>query len=164
MSAIEVVKVPNIGDASAVEIIDILVKPGDRIALEDPIITLETDKAAMDVPSPIAGVVESLEVKEGDKVSEGDVILKVKAAESAESEAQAEMVESSPSSKTETKPEAKSEAKSETAPDENAADNTAVVSEDICLPKSDDFKDVTVIEILVAVGDEIEQDGVWKGL
>lgn len=69
------VKVPNIGDFENVPVIDVLVKPGDTIAAEDPLVTLESDKATMDVPSPAAGVVKALAVKVGDKVSEGNAIL-----------------------------------------------------------------------------------------
>jgi len=72
--AIEV-KVPDIGDFKDLPIIDILVKPGDTVAPEDPLISLESDKATMDVPSPVAGVVKEVAVKVGDKVSEGSLIL-----------------------------------------------------------------------------------------
>ncbi|NNF51749.1 MAG: dihydrolipoyl dehydrogenase [Gammaproteobacteria bacterium] len=73
------IKVPDIGDFSDVEIIEVLVNVGDEIAQEDPLITLETDKAAMDVPATQAGKIIELLVKTGDKVSEGDVILKLEA-------------------------------------------------------------------------------------
>ena len=69
------VRVPDIGDFDAVEVIEILVQPGDQVAPEDPLITLESDKATMDVPAPFAGTVESLAVTVGDSVSEGDLIL-----------------------------------------------------------------------------------------
>ena len=69
------VKVPDIGDFSNVPVIDVLVKPGDTIAAEDPLVTLESDKATMDVPSPSAGTVKALVVKVGDKVSEGSALL-----------------------------------------------------------------------------------------
>ena len=65
------VKVPDIGDFTDVPIIEILVAPGDTVAPEDPLITLESDKATMDVPSPAAGVVKELSVAVGDTVSEG---------------------------------------------------------------------------------------------
>jgi len=82
------IKVPDIGDFSDVEIIDVLVAEGDQVAEEDPLITLETDKAAMDVPAPRSGRIAKLEVNTGDKVSEGDVILKLQlAAASAKKEA-----------------------------------------------------------------------------
>ena len=74
MSAIEV-KVPDIGDFTDVPVIEILVKPGDTVKVEDSLVTLESDKATMDVPSPAAGVVKALDVKLGDKVSEGTLIL-----------------------------------------------------------------------------------------
>jgi len=74
MSAIEV-KVPDIGDFTDVPVIEIFVKPGDSVKAEDSLVTLESDKATMDVPAPAAGVVKELKVKVGDKVSEGSVIL-----------------------------------------------------------------------------------------
>jgi dihydrolipoamide dehydrogenase len=74
MSTIEV-KVPDIGDFKDVEIIEVHVKAGDRLAAEDPMVTLESDKASMEVPAPAAGTVKELKVKAGDRVSEGDLIL-----------------------------------------------------------------------------------------
>ena len=74
MSTIEV-KVPDIGDFKDVEIIEIHVKPGDTLKPEDPMITLESDKASMEVPAPAAGTVKELKVEAGGRVSEGDVIL-----------------------------------------------------------------------------------------
>src|SRR5438132_6681738 len=79
MSTIEV-KVPDIGDFKDVPVIEVLVKPGDTVAAEDSLVTLESDKATMDVPSPAAGVVKDLKVKLGDKVSEGSLILTLEAA------------------------------------------------------------------------------------
>ncbi|HEU5398339.1 MAG TPA: dihydrolipoyllysine-residue acetyltransferase [Gammaproteobacteria bacterium] len=75
------VKVPDIGNFKDVEIIDVMVKPGDTVAKEQGLITLETDKAAMDVPSPYAGTVKALKVNKGDKVSEGSLVLVMDAAE-----------------------------------------------------------------------------------
>ena len=69
------VKVPDIGDFSEVPVIDVLVKPGDSVKPEDPLVTLESDKATMDVPSPAEGKVTSIAVKIGDKVSQGSVLL-----------------------------------------------------------------------------------------
>ncbi len=76
MSAIEI-KVPDIGDYKNVPVIEVHVKPGDTVKAEDPLVTLESDKAAMDVPSPRAGRVEAVSVKIGDKVSQGTLILKL---------------------------------------------------------------------------------------
>jgi dihydrolipoamide dehydrogenase len=75
------VKVPDIGDFSDVEVIEVHVAVGDEIAAEDSLITIETEKAAMDVPAPAAGRVEEMYISEGDKVSEGTVILKLAAAD-----------------------------------------------------------------------------------
>ncbi|KTC66136.1 Pyruvate dehydrogenase (dihydrolipoyltransacetylase component) E2p (plasmid) [Legionella adelaidensis] len=75
MASTQEVKVPDIGGASGVDVIEILVKEGESVEKETPLITLESDKASMEIPSPSAGVVKSLSVKMGDKVSEGDVIL-----------------------------------------------------------------------------------------
>jgi dihydrolipoamide dehydrogenase len=69
------VRVPDIGDFTDVPVIEIHVAPGDTVGVEDPLVTLESDKATMDVPSPAAGVVQQLQVKIGDRVSEGSVLL-----------------------------------------------------------------------------------------
>src|SRR3954449_9607127 len=69
------VKVPDIGDFKDVPVIEVLVQPGDPIKTEQSLITLESDKATMDVPSPVDGVVKELKVKVGDKVSEGTILL-----------------------------------------------------------------------------------------
>lgn len=82
MSTIEV-KVPDIGGSSNVDVIEVLVKAGDTVAKEDSLITLETDKATMEVPSPEAGVVKSVAIKVGDKASEGTLVLILETAASA---------------------------------------------------------------------------------
>src|SRR5215216_3028871 len=69
------VKVPDIGDFKNIPVIEVLVKPGDPIGQEDTLVTLESDKATMDVPSPSSGVVRDLKIKVGDKVSEGSLLL-----------------------------------------------------------------------------------------
>lgn len=76
MSAIEI-KVPDIGDFKNIPVIEVHVKPGDTVKAEDPLVTLESDKAAMDVPAPRGGRIESVSVKVGDKVSEGTLIVKL---------------------------------------------------------------------------------------
>ena len=88
MSTIEV-KVPDIGDFTDVPVIEVLVKPGDTVKAEDSLVTLESDKATMDVPAPAAGVIKSLGVKVGDKVSEGHLILTLEEAAGAAAPAQA---------------------------------------------------------------------------
>ena len=71
------VRVPDIGDFTDIPVIEVLVKPGDTIAKETPLVVLESDKASMEVPSSAAGVVQDVKMKVGDKVSEGSVILSV---------------------------------------------------------------------------------------
>jgi pyruvate/2-oxoglutarate dehydrogenase complex dihydrolipoamide acyltransferase (E2) component len=83
------VKVPDIGDFKEVEVIEVLVKPGDAIAKEQSLITLESDKATMEIPSPGAGVVKEIRIKVGDKVSQGSPILLLDAQEPARAEAPA---------------------------------------------------------------------------
>ena len=74
MATIEV-KVPDIGDFKDVPVISVMVKPGDTVAVDDPLVELESDKATMEVPSPAAGKVKEIKIKEGDKVSEGVLLL-----------------------------------------------------------------------------------------
>ena len=76
MSTVEV-HVPDLGDVKGVTVLEVLVKKGDKVAVEDPLISLESDKAAMDVPSPVSGVINSVEIKKGDAVSSGTLIAKV---------------------------------------------------------------------------------------
>jgi len=83
VAEIKQVLVPDIGDYKDVDIIEVMVKAGDKINAEDNLITLETDKAAMDVPSPYAGTVKEMKVKVGDKVSQGSVILAMESTDSA---------------------------------------------------------------------------------
>src|SRR3954468_23345835 len=71
------VLVPDIGDFKEVEVIEILVKPGDSVAKEQSLVTLESDKATMEIPSPDAGIVKEMKIKVGDKVSKGSPILEL---------------------------------------------------------------------------------------
>ncbi|MBF0804941.1 MULTISPECIES: biotin/lipoyl-containing protein, partial [unclassified Neisseria] len=90
MSQIVEIKVPDIGGHSDVDVIAVEVKAGDTIAVDDTLITLETDKATMDVPADAAGVVKEVKVQVGSKVSEGSVIVLVEAAAGAAAPASAE--------------------------------------------------------------------------
>src|SRR5690348_8722338 len=83
--AVTEIKVPDIGDFKDVPVIELFVKPGDTVKPEDPLVTLESDKATMDVPAPAAGTVKELRVKVGDKVSEGTAILTLETAAAAAS-------------------------------------------------------------------------------
>ena len=80
------IKVPDIGGTAGVDVIEILVKVGDTIAVDTPLVTLESDKASMEIPSPAAGVVRAITMKLGDKVSQGDVILQLETSDAAPAE------------------------------------------------------------------------------
>src|SRR5690606_528605 len=92
----ETITVPDLGDFKDVEVIDVLVKPGDTIEVDTPLITLETEKATMDVPATAAGVVKSVAVKKGDRVSQGDPILTLEARGKAAAPAQPAATPSAP--------------------------------------------------------------------
>jgi pyruvate dehydrogenase E2 component (dihydrolipoamide acetyltransferase) len=96
MAKTEEIRVPDIGDFDEVDVIEVLVSPGDRVAEEDGLITLESEKASMDVPSPKAGTVKEVKVEAGGKVKQGDVILVLEVGEEAEAEAGKEEKEEKP--------------------------------------------------------------------
>ncbi|MCO5116813.1 MAG: dihydrolipoamide acetyltransferase, partial [Burkholderiaceae bacterium] len=136
--------VPDIGDFSEVGVIELLVKAGDTVKVEQSLITVESDKASMEIPSSHAGVVKELKVALGDKVSQGSVIAVLDSAEAAASE---EKPAPAPANQAPaaTKPEAAAPA---VAP---AASGPIEVR----VPDIGDFKDVAVIELLVKPGDTI---------
>lgn len=83
MGSLRDVLVPDIGDFKNIPVIEVLVKPGDTVKAEDSLITLESDKATMEVPAPFAGVVKEMKIKPGDKVSEGMPILSLEVSDGA---------------------------------------------------------------------------------
>ena len=135
------IKVPDIGDFNDVEIIEMLVEPGDAIDIETPLMTLETDKASMDVPSPMSGTVKELKVKTGDKVSEGSLILLLEPAETSPRVADRDPMPA---------------VRGGGAP-EGAGDTGGSV-EKVLVPDIGDFSDVPVIEVLVRAGDTIRAE------
>ncbi|KFZ36195.1 pyruvate dehydrogenase [Shewanella mangrovi] len=136
------VTVPDIGDAKDVDIIEVLVNVGDTINADDGLITLETDKATMDVPAPQGGVVKSLAVNVGDKVSEGSLVLTLEVAGSGA--ATAAPVDAAPA------PAAQAPAAAPAA--------TASQTIEVKVPDIGDAKDVDIIEVLVSEGDTISAD------
>ena len=136
--SIEIVKVPDIGDYDAAEIIEIAVKVGDVISEEDTLITLETDKASMDVPSPVAGKITKITVNMGDKVAEGNAIMEVE-------------IEGASSDDSVAKEEPKTEI---VAPQNSGA--TQVI--EVQVPDIGDYDAAEIIEIAVKVGDEIAEE------
>jgi dihydrolipoamide dehydrogenase len=110
------VRVPELGDAKGVNVVDVLVKKGSEIRIDDPLITLETEKASMDVPSPVSGVVDSIEIKKGDEVSAGALIAKVQVSEAAATSATAAAPTTAPPPTASTAPAAATAAKTASAP------------------------------------------------
>ncbi|KAI5912535.1 dihydrolipoyllysine-residue acetyltransferase [Thauera sp. 2A1] len=151
MSQLIEVKVPDIGDFDAVPVIELFVKVGDTIAVDDAIATLESDKATMDVPSSAAGVVKEVRVNIGDKVSEGSVLIKVEAAGAAAS-APAAAPAPVPAAAPAPAPAAAA------APATAAAPAVAGGVVEVKVPDIGDFDAVPVIELFVKVGDTIKVD------
>ncbi|MPT29275.1 MAG: dihydrolipoyllysine-residue acetyltransferase [Achromobacter sp.] len=149
MSNVVQIKVPDIGDFKEVEVIEVLVAVGDTIKAEQSLITVESDKASMEIPASQGGVVKSIAVKVGDKVAEGAVVLEVEAADAAAPAAKEEPKAEAPRQAAAAAPAAKSEA---AAP---AASSGPV---EIEVPDIGDFKEVEVIEVMVAVGDTIKAE------
>jgi len=148
MALIEV-KVPDIGDFSEVAVIELLVKPGDTVAVDQSLITVESDKASMEIPSSHAGVVKEFKIKLGDKVSEGSAVL-VLEAEGAVAPAPAPAPAAAPAA-----PAAPAAA----APAPVAAPVAAPAatgSIEVRVPDIGDFKDVAVIEVFVKPGDTVK--------
>ncbi|WP_286816196.1 dihydrolipoyllysine-residue acetyltransferase [Marinobacter sp. UBA3607] len=147
------IKVPDLGGADEVEIIEIIVSEGDSVAEEDPILTVESDKASVELPAPAAGKITKITVKVGDKVKEGDVIGMLSASGDAGGSDDAEA--DKPEEKAEEKSEARSE-DSKPAPKKKKSGGSR--TEVVKVPSLDGFDDVPVIEINVAEGDTIGED------
>ena len=155
MSTLEV-RVPDIGDFHDVPVIEVFVRPGDTVSVDDPLVTLESDKATMDVPSPAAGKVANVSVKVGDKVSEGSVVLALEAAPRAASVA---ATTSAPPAPEPTTPAPRGEKGRADTPGEGAsATPPAGPTIEVRVPDIGDFKDVPVIEVFVKPGDIVHPD------
>lgn len=153
--SIEQIKLPDVG-GEEVEIIEISVKVGDSIGEDDTIIVVETEKASMDIPAPFAGTIESLIVKAGDKIKEGDLIATLVTTASASNETVKEVAIATPAKIVE---EVKTEEK--TVEVSTASQETTLVIEDIFVPDVGGDESVDVIEIIASVGDFLnEEDGI----
>ena len=156
MALVEI-KVPDIGDFDSVGVIEVLVKAGDTIKVEQSLVTVESDKASMEIPSSQAGVVKELKVALGDQIREGSVLLLLETADSAtapkEEAASAQPAEVSTAKAPETKaePAVATSVNDPVATTVTAADTTV----DIRIPNIGDFQDVAVIELLAKVGDTV---------
>lgn len=158
MSNLIEVKVPDIGDFDEVDVIEVLVSVGESIKEDQSLITVESDKASMEIPSSAAGIVKSLKVNVGDKVSEGSVLLELEAegAAAAESANTAAENASTPASTSAPSAPAASAPAAQVTPAATPGASGGVVQ--VVVPDIGDFDEVDVIEILVSEGDTIEED------
>ncbi len=147
----ELIRVPDIGNGEG-EVIELLVKPGDKVEADQSLLTLESDKASMEIPSPKAGVVKSIKAKVGDTLKEGDEILELEV-EGGEQPAEAK-AEAAPAQPEAPKAEAPAPAPSESKP---AAPAAASV-QDIKVPDIGSAGKANVIEVMVKAGDTVEAD------
>ncbi|MCK7550237.1 dihydrolipoyllysine-residue acetyltransferase [Marinobacter goseongensis] len=151
------IKVPDLGGADEVEVIEILVSQGDSVEEEDPILTVESDKASVELPSPGAGKITRITVKVGDKVKEGDVVGMMEASGDAggsdDDKGAGEEAGSGKDEKADDKSEGKPEEK-KPAPKKSGGSRNETVK----VPALDGFDNVPVIEINVSEGDEIRAD------
>ncbi len=144
------VAVPDIGSDDEVDVIDVLVSVGDTIEKEDGLITLETDKATMDVPSTHAGTVKEVFISTGDKVKEGTVVIKLEVAGSGSSSSESTSSKSSEASA----PAAQESEKQESAPAASASSETI----EVAVPDIGEDGEVDVIDVLVSAGDTVEKE------
>src|SRR5437868_12980368 len=149
------VKVPDIGDFKNVPVIEVMVKPGDTIKAEDSLITLESEKATIDVPAPSAGTVKEIRVKVGDKVSEGSLVLVMESGNAA-------AAAPAPTAGQQATPAAKAAAVAPSPhPSPTRGEGESVKGDQIIevkVPDIGDFKNVPVIEVMVKPGDVIKAE------
>ena len=154
MAGIEI-KVPDIGDFDLVDVIEVMVSPGDSVAIEDPLITLESDKAAMDVPAPQPGVITAVHVAVGDQVGEGALIVTLdpSATDSAIEQPTASAApDPLPAAQT------LSDGKPVTSRPQAAAAPGGAAPQDVRVPDIGDFDDVDVIDVMVSPGDTLRAE------
>ncbi len=137
------IRVPDIGEHDSVEVIEILVEVGDSVTAEQSLITLESDKASMEIPSTDDGTITELLIKVGDKISQGDVFARLSAIAGAADSAPAPAVTEAPASKP-----------AEVAPTSGGNTETSQVM----VPEIGDFEEIEVIEVLISPGDTVELD------
>ena len=151
MSSIEV-RIPDIGDAEDVEVIELCVQPGDRVNVDDPLIVIESDKASMEVPAPASGVVESFNVDVNDIVNTGDLIVTLIAEQETAAPPTEPVV-------------ADGGGPAQSTADQSVESPAAITQQPTSVPHADvhvvvpdigDAKDVIVIEILARSGEEVK--------
>ena len=159
---IENILVPDLGDASDVEVIELLVAVGDTVAEEDSLLVLESDKAAMEIPAPKAGVIKTVEVNLGDKVSSGSLIVTLEVEGAAEDSAAPASSGESKSEEAEASGEAAQPAEQDPASSDGgeqlAAEPAQASLVDVLVPDLGTEDEVEIIEIAIAVGDTLSVD------
>ena len=159
MATVEDILVPDIGDFAGVEVIEILVQPGDSIQAEQSLLTLESDKATMEIPAPRAGVVKEIKVKIGDKIGVGDLILTLEGSDarspSGRRHRRSPAAAPAPSRPQRRQPTRRQPHRLRHRQPLPAAANNPIP---IQLPDVGDFHDIPVIEVLVAPGDRLEAE------
>ena len=165
MAEIKEALVPDIGDYSDIPVIEVLVAVGDTVKKDQGLVTLESDKATMEVPSSVAGVVKEIKVKVGDSLSEGKVVALIEVAGSDAPTAQAAPAQAPAAAAAAPAPAAKTSAPAPTAPTAPTAHGAPAgapaaggVTVEALVPDIGDYSDIPVIEILVAVGDTVKKD------
>ncbi|MFC3150867.1 dihydrolipoyllysine-residue acetyltransferase [Litoribrevibacter euphylliae] len=155
------IKVPDLGGFEGVEIIEVSVSAGDVVEQDDAIIVVETDKATMEIPAPAAGKIVELKVKEGDKVSEGDLVALMEGSGAQSSESQDDTSGSSEDDSTPAVNEASSETSesdSQSSPSASSSASTQSAEQVVKVPDLGGFSDVEVIEVSVEVGQAVEEE------
>ncbi|WP_419776798.1 dihydrolipoyllysine-residue acetyltransferase [Malaciobacter marinus] len=155
--SIEEIKLPDVG-GEEVEVIEVCVKSGDSIEEEEAIIVVETEKASMDIPANFGGTIESISVKAGDKLSEGDLVCTMKKEDSTQDEQPKEDTKEEPKEEVKQEETQKEEEPKEEEQEESQSVETSSVVEDIVVPDLGEDGEVDVIEISVSAGDEVEEE------
>ncbi len=156
----EKILVPDVGEAEGVEVIEILVAVGDEVAVDDSLVVLESDKASMEIPSPKAGKIVEIHVKEGDQVEEGKLLVELEVAgegDDKKSESSAETAEQDKPLESQADSEQESDEKTEqdTKSEDQSTSSGEITEKVISVPDVGEASDITVTEILVKVGDDI---------
>ncbi|MEA9556986.1 dihydrolipoyllysine-residue acetyltransferase [Xanthomonas nasturtii] len=155
MAEIKEALVPDIGDYSDVPVIEVLVSVGDTVAKDQSLVTLESDKATMEVPSSVSGVVKEIKVKVGDSLSQGALVALIEVADAGADTAAKPAAAAAPAAPAKAAPAAAPAPAAKAAPAAPAAEGGLVEAR---VPDIGDYTDIPVIEVLVAVGDTVAKD------
>ncbi|MGL6734209.1 biotin/lipoyl-containing protein, partial [Xanthomonas hortorum] len=157
MAEIKEALVPDIGDYSDVPVIEVLVSVGDTVSKDQSLVTLESDKATMEVPSSVSGVVKEIKVKVGDSLSQGALVALIEVADAGAETAAAPAPAAAPAAPAKAAPAAAPAPAAKAEPAAPAASSEGGLVEAL-VPDIGDYTDIPVIEVLVAVGDTVAKD------